>query len=71
VLIDCDHDESCADEFIGPALMMTAQVMLFHSPRTGRPVQEITAFAQRLKLPVIQMPVPYDVLSSILQEALS
>src|SRR5260221_11779295 len=28
VLIDVDHDETCSDEFIGPALMMQARVLL-------------------------------------------
>lgn len=65
ILIDCDHAEGCTDEFIGPALMMKAQVLLFRSRQSQRNVEQ---FAERLHVRVIELPVDYDALSSILQE---
>jgi hypothetical protein len=68
VLVDCDHDESCTDEFVGPALMTGARVMLFRSRRTER---DRTAFASRLSLRVVEMPAEHEVLKSVLLEMLS
>jgi hypothetical protein len=68
VLIDCDHAESCSDEFIGPALMMKARVLLFKSKRTERDVRE---FAERLKLRVVSLPMEYEDFQATLQEAVT
>ena len=67
VLIDCDHEETCSEEFIGPALMMQCRLLLFRSRRTRRDVSE---FAPRLGLRVIDMPLEHDALSDILSETL-
>ena len=67
-LIDCDHEESCSDEFIGPALMTGARVLLFRSHRTRR---DMSAFADRLALRVMDMPSEHDVLTSLLREMLA
>jgi hypothetical protein len=67
VLVDCDHAESCSDEFIGPALMTDARVLLFRSKRTERDVRE---FAARLKLRVINLPLEFEQLHSELEEAM-
>ena len=68
VLIDCDHEEACSDEFVGPALMTNARVLLFRSRRTERDMQE---FAERLDLRVVEMPVDHEVLTSLLRELLA
>ena len=68
VLIDCDHDESCSDEFIGPATMMNARILLFRSSRTKR---DVTELATRLELRVIEMPMHYDALSEVFVELLA
>jgi chemotaxis response regulator CheB len=67
VLIDCDHEESCTDEFVGPALMTGGKVLLFRSRRTE---QDRTAFADRLSLRVVDMPLDHTTLTTILKETL-
>jgi DNA-binding response OmpR family regulator len=67
VLIDCDHEESCTDEFVGPALMTGGKVLLFRSRRTE---QDRTAFAERLSLRVVDMPLDHRELTTLLQEML-
>lgn len=68
VLIDCDHEESCSDEFVGPALMMQARVLLFRSPRTTRDVRD---FAQRLSLTVLELPFDHDEFMVIMNSSMS
>jgi hypothetical protein len=68
VLIDCDHEETCADGFVGPALMTGAQVVLIRSRRTARESRE---FAGRLGLRVVELPTEQDKLMRILQELLT
>jgi len=64
-LVDCDHDDSCSDEFIGSALMMQARVLLCRSKRTVRDVRD---FAERLNVRVVDLPLRYDELHATLQE---
>ena len=68
VLIDCDHEESCSDEFVGPALMTGSQVLLFRSRRTER---DMASFADRLALRVVEMPMDHDSLTRLLTETLA
>jgi hypothetical protein len=68
VLIDCDHEETCADAFIGPALMTGAQVVLYRSRRTKRESRE---FAGRLGLTVVELPSDQEKLTRLLQELLT
>lgn len=68
LLIDCDHEESCSDELIGPALMMQAVALIFSSQRSQR---DMRLFADRLGVRMIQMPMQYDELSAILRELLT
>ena len=67
VLVDCDHEEACTDEFVGPALMTGSKVLLFRSRRTKRDVSE---FAERLELLVLEMPTQHESLSRVLHEAI-
>ena len=67
VLIDCDHEESCSDEFIGPALMTSARVLLFRSRRTMR---DTTALAERLDVRVIEMPADHESITRILRDTM-
>lgn len=67
VLIDCDHEESCSDEFVGPALMTGSTVLLFRSRRTEQNRDE---FAERIALRVIDMPLDHRELTTVLREAL-
>jgi DNA-binding NtrC family response regulator len=66
-LIDCDHEEACAESFIGPALMTGAKVLLFRSRRTARDMGELT---RRLALVVVEMPVDHEELSHQLRQAI-
>jgi hypothetical protein len=68
ILVDCDHEEACSDEFVGPALMTEARVLLFRSRRTERDVSE---FAARLSLRVVEMPMEHDALTALLLEMLA
>jgi len=65
VLIDCDHEEACAEAFVGPALMTGSQVVLFRSRRTRRDVSEMV---DRLGLRMVDMPREHDSLTSLLHE---
>jgi DNA-binding response OmpR family regulator len=67
VLIDCDHDESCTDEFVGPALMTRGKILLFRSRRSEH---DRSAFAERLSLRVIDMPLDHAALTTLLEETL-
>ena len=67
VLVDCDHEEACTDEFIGPALMTNARVLLFRSRRSERDMAE---FASRLELRVVDMPMEHEGLTRLLNEVL-
>jgi DNA-binding NtrC family response regulator len=68
ILIDCDHEETCSDEFVGPALMTNAEVLLFRSHRTTKDMAE---FAQRLSLRIVDMPLEHATLTRLLRERLS
>jgi hypothetical protein len=65
VLIDCDHDEACAESFIGPALMTGATVQLFWSHRTTR---DAGGIAQRLGLSIATLPMEQDTLATLLHD---
>lgn len=67
-VIDCDHGEACSDEFVGPAIMTGARVVLFRSHRSKRDISE---FASRLELRVVDMPVDHETLTRLLQEMLA
>jgi len=67
-LIDCDHEESCSDEFIGPAIMTGARVLLFRSPRTKRDMSEL---ADRLSLRTVDMPAEHALLTGMIKEMLA
>jgi hypothetical protein len=68
VLVDCDHEEACTDEFVGPALMTGSRVLLFRSRRTKRDVRE---FAERLELLVLDIPTEHESLTQLLHESIS
>jgi hypothetical protein len=68
VLIDCDHEETCSDTFVGPALMTGAEVVLYRSRRTRR---ESRDFAGRLGLRVVELPTEQESLTRILRELLA
>lgn len=43
VLVDCDHDGACTEEFFGPAMMLNAGVAIFSSSRSQRTLEPIAA----------------------------
>jgi hypothetical protein len=67
-LIDCDHEEACAESFVGPALMTDAKVVLVRSRRTERDASEL---ARRLDLTVVDMPAEHETLIRILRQTLT
>jgi len=67
VLIDCDHTEACSDEFVGPAIMTGARVILFRSNRT---IADQKEFSERLGLQILDMPKDHASVTAILREAL-
>lgn len=68
VLIDCDHEESCSDAFVGPALMTGARILLFRSRHTVRDVSDL---ARRLDLEVLEMPADSEALTRRLRDLLA
>lgn len=68
VLIDCDHEESCSEEFVGPALMIGARVLLI---RSGRTVRDMTDFATRLKVRIVNMAAEHAMFPEILRDLIS
>lgn len=67
VLIDCDHVEACSDEFVGPAIMTGARVILF---RSNRSVADQTEFGGRLGLRILNMPTEHESITAVLKEVL-
>lgn len=67
VLIDVDHEETCSDEFIGPALMMQARVLMVRSKRSHRDASDLV---DRLELRVLELPADYGSLTRQLNEEL-
>lgn len=65
VLIDCDHEESCSEEFVGPALMTGARVLLIRSART---VRDMSDFAMRLGVQILNMGEEHGLFPAILRE---
>lgn len=65
VLIDCDHEETCSEEFIGPAIMMDAKVLLFRSHATQRDVRDLV---DRMTLQVIGLPDEHERFMDILRD---
>ncbi len=65
VLIDCDHEEACSEEFVGPALMTGARVLLI---RSGRTVRDMTDFATRLSVRIVDMAAEHGAFLQILRE---
>ena len=67
VLIDCDHEEACTDEFVGPAIMTGAHILLFRSNRT---TADRAGFSERFDLRILDMPREHGEITAILREAL-
>ena len=65
VVVDCDHEEACAESFVGPALMTGAQLLLFDSHK--RADRGVTA-ARRLGLDVVHLPEDHEVFVRRLRE---
>lgn len=65
VLVDCDHEDSCSEAFVGPALMTGAQVILCRSRRTQRDARE---FAARMGLTVATLPADHERLVQLLRQ---
>jgi hypothetical protein len=59
--------EACSDEFVGPAIMTGARVMLFRSNRTAA---DQTSFSQRLDLRIVDMPTEHGAITDLLKEQL-
>ncbi len=64
VLIDCDHEEACSDEFIGPAIMMKAKVLLL---RTKSARRDVSGLAERMDLRVVDLPDDHEQFIEILR----
>ena len=67
-LIDCDHEEACAEGFIGPAMMTGAHILLIHSRRSKR---DMRALAHQLGVRVLEMPPEHESLVRLLRETLA
>ena len=65
VLIDCDHEEACAESFVGPALMTGARVQLFRTKHSTRDADET---ARRLGIAIAALPMEHDALAALIGE---
>jgi hypothetical protein len=68
VVIDCDHEESCSEAFVGPALMTGSAVLLFRSRRTKRDIGDL---AERLGVTVMDLPREHETLARMLRQRLA
>ena len=64
-VIDCDHQDACSDEFLGPVLMTGSRVLLFRSRRTKRDVGDLV---QRLGITLVDMPDDHATLTQLIGE---
>ncbi len=67
ILVDCDHNEACGDEFVGPAIMTGASVVLFRSRRS---TVDRSDLSERHGLRILDMPTEHASITSILREEL-
>lgn len=67
LLVDCDHEDACTDEFLGPAIMTGAHVVLF---RSNRSIADRADFSDRLGLRIIDMPKEHDTITTLLRDVL-
>ena len=65
VLVDCDHDEACSEELIGPALMTGARVQLFSAQGSAG---NASALAHRLGLSLVHLRMEHDDFTILLHE---
>ena len=65
VLVDCGHEEACTDEFVGPALMTGARVLLVDAKQHG---ERAASVARRLGLEVVRLPDDNELLLGRLRD---
>jgi hypothetical protein len=63
-LVDCDHDDACADAFFGPALMLGTRVAVFSSTRSRRSLAPI---AEKFGVRTFGLPMEFAELSEIIR----
>ena len=66
VLVDCDHDGACTEEFFGPAMMMNAGVAIFSSSRSRRTLEPI---AVEFGVTTFSLPMEFDQLAALLSSS--
>jgi hypothetical protein len=67
VLADGNHDGACAPDFLGPARMTGARVLLFESARTRR---DTSGVAARFGLRSISLPADADTIARLVRSEL-
>jgi hypothetical protein len=67
VLVDPDHGDACAPDFLGPALMTGARVLLVGSGRTRR---DTAAVAAQFGLRSLSMPLDVQSIAGLLRREL-
>ena len=64
-LVDCDHEDACAETFFGPAMMVGTRVAVFSSKRSVRTLEPIaTEFDVRL----FSLPIDFTDLTLLLDD---
>ena len=63
MLVDCDHDGACTEEFFGPAMMMNAGVAIFSSSRSRRTLEPIAA---EFGVTTFELPLDFDQFATML-----
>ena len=66
VLVDCEHEEACASEVLGPARMLDARVVLFGSADSAERRRDL---ARRHGVELLTLPAPQEALTRALERA--
>jgi hypothetical protein len=64
-LVDCDHEDACAEAFFGPAMMVGARVAVFSSKRSIRTLQPIAA---QFDVRLFSLPIDFVDLTALLAD---
>jgi len=64
-LVDCDHEEACAESFFGPAMMAGTRVAVFSSSRSVRQLEPI---ANEFGVHLFELPIDFVQLAALLAD---
>ena len=63
VLIDCDSGDACSEAFLGPAMMVGANIAIFTSSRSRRTLEPL---ADKYGVRLFELPIDFAELKALL-----